>query len=183
MLILALDLASRAGWALGRPHDAVPSFGSTRFASAGSSHEAVFAGAFQWAEMALKSWKPDRIVFEAPLPASFKRGLTNKNTTALLFGLPAVVSVAAYRQRIYDVRQATVRDVRNFMLGHNPKSHIAAKALIHRCKMLGWDVGTDADQANACALWFYCCSLIDPKLAIKPTPLFSGKPALAEELT
>jgi hypothetical protein len=46
--ILALDLASRTGWAVGVPSDEKPRSGSLRFAREGASMGAVFAGCRQW---------------------------------------------------------------------------------------------------------------------------------------
>ena len=46
---------------------------------------------------------------------------------------------------------------------------------------LGWNV-TDNNDADAVACWSYACSLIDPKLALRGSPLFSkfGKKIFAE---
>jgi hypothetical protein len=158
----------------------VPTFGSVRFASQGASHAALFAHALTWASINFKKWKPDRIIFEAPLPGTFKRGRTTTNVAIILNGLPAIMQAVAYLRGFHDIRDATAKDVRMFFLGHNPKRDIAKKATVHRCKLLGWQVEDD-NAADACALWLYACSFVAPREAMRPTPLISG-PSLAGEL-
>jgi hypothetical protein len=167
--ILALDLASTSGWAYGEP-GSVPTHGVIRFAAVGSSHEAIFANAANWMrEMCMRPI--DTICWEAPLPTSFKPGYTNIETTTILFGLPAVIGAVAYNVGIYDIRKAGARDVRRHFLGCNPQRKTAKKMVIRQCKKLGWHV-TDDNEADALATWHYMCSLIEPKLAMMPTPLF-----------
>src|SRR5258705_13805124 len=103
--IMALDLASTSGWAIGLP-GATPISGSVRFASAGASHEAIFAKATQWMYGAIAEHSPGLVVWEAPLATSFRRGASNINTTTLLYGLPAVIGAVAYLRGIFDIRKA-----------------------------------------------------------------------------
>jgi hypothetical protein len=110
-------------------------------------------------------------VWEAPLATIFKRGSTNSATTTLLYGLPAVIGTVAYSRRIFDIRKAETRDVRNHFIGSNPKRLKAKPMVMRQCRMLGWQVKDD-NEADALALWSYMCSLIEPKLALQPTPLF-----------
>jgi hypothetical protein len=171
-MILALDLASVTGWACGEP-GGVPVHGSIRFASAGASHEAVFTNAFTWLSRHCQVHSPSIMVWEAPLATIFKRGSTNSNTTTLLYGLPAVAGLVAYRQGIYDIRKADTRDVRNHFIGSNPKRVTAKPMVMSQCRKLGWQVEDD-NEADALALWSYMCALIEPKQALRPTPLFGG---------
>src|SRR5258705_13055818 len=117
--VMALDLASVTGWAVGHP-GGTPISGSVRFASAGASHEAIFAKAAQWMNGALVAHAPSLIVWEAPLATSFRRGTSNIDTTTLLFGLPAVISAVAYLKGIYDLRKASKPDVRMHFIRPNP---------------------------------------------------------------
>ena len=128
-LILALDLASVTGWAIGEP-GGTPSHGSHRFASSGASHEAIFAAAFRWTDNMIAECYPGEslIVWEAPLATSFKHGNSNTNTTTLLYGLPAIVGACAYLRGIFDIRKAETRLVRQHFIGCNPK-RARAKAL------------------------------------------------------
>jgi crossover junction endodeoxyribonuclease RuvC len=170
MIIMALDLASTSGWAVGEP-GSTPAHGSHRFASAGASHESIFAAAIKWTSDQITHYAPSLIVWEAPLATSMKRGTTNVNTTTLLYGLPAVVGAVAYLRGVYDVRKADTKSVRMHFLGENPKRARAKPLLMHQCRVMGWEVEDD-NEADALATWHYMCSLIEPKLALRPTPLF-----------
>jgi len=170
MVIMALDLASTSGWAVGEP-GATPEHGSIRFAKPGASHEAVFAKAGGWMVNAIEKYHPELVVWEAPLPTSFRRGRTTADTTSLLFGLPAVVGAAAYCLKVFDIRKAETRDVRMHFIGSNPKRAQAKPLVMRQCRAMGWDV-VDDNEADALATWHYMCALIEPKLAIAPTPLF-----------
>jgi hypothetical protein len=166
--VLALDLASQTGWACG-PIGGVPAHGTVRFGA--SSHEVTFAKALTWMSVMCKL-KIDTVVWEAPLATSFSRGHTNVNTTTLLYGLPAVISAVAHLREIYDVRKATTKDVRNHFIGCNPKRVEAKKLTMRQCRAMGWTVEDD-NEADALATWSYMCALIDPKLAVLPTPLLA----------
>lgn len=171
--VLALDLARISGWACGRPGDQ-PSHGRVQFANAGSSHEAVFAGAWKWMKTTIIVFKPELVVWEAPLPTSFSRGRSTVDTTTLLYGLPAVAGAAAYLDGIYNIRKADTKDVRMHFIGCNPKRAKAKPMVMQQCAAMGWEVGDD-NEADALATWHYMCSLIEPKLAMRPTPLFGRR--------
>lgn len=171
--ILALDLASVSGWACGEP-GGVPAHGSVRFASAGASHEAIFADAIRWINSKITDYEPTTVVWEAPMATSFNRGRTTINTTTILYGLPAVIGAVAYLRGIYDIRKAEARDVRNHFIGSNPKRAKAKPMVIRQCVAQGWSVADD-NEADALAVWSYTCALIEPKLAVLPTPLFGGR--------
>jgi hypothetical protein len=71
--VLALDLASVSGWAVGEPGKE-PAHGSIRFASVGASHEAVFAGAFKWMINMVAEHQPSLIVWESPAADKLQPG-------------------------------------------------------------------------------------------------------------
>lgn len=171
--ILALDLATVSGWALGEP-GSVPMHGTIRFASPGASHEAIFASAYRWAVEMVCTHKSDLVVWESPLQTSFRRGRTNIDTTSLLFGLPAVVGAAVYSCGVYNVRKADTKDVRMHFIGCNPKRVKAKPMVIQQCRAQGWEVQDD-NEADALATWHYMCSLLEPRLALRPTPLFARR--------
>lgn len=171
--IMALDLASVSGWACGEPGQ-TPAHGSIRFASAGASHEAIFAAASKWIGDKITFYAPGMVVWEAPLATSFRRGNTNINTTTLLYGLPAIIGAVAYLRGVYDIRKADTRDVRLHFIGKNPTRTKAKGLVIRQCRAMGWDVADD-NEADALATWSYMCSLLDPKLAVRPTPLFGRR--------
>ena len=169
--IMALDLATTTGWAIGKPGSA-PLHGSVKFGA--SSHEATFAKAFEWMTEKCVFHRPQIVIWEAPLATMFRRGKTTVNTTTVLYGLPAVIGAAAYRRGIYDLRKADTKDVRQHFIGSNPKREKAKPMVVKQCQRLGWQV-TDDNEADALATWHYMCSLIEPKLAMSPTPLFLAR--------
>jgi hypothetical protein len=156
-VVLALDLASISGWALGEP-GGTPTHGYIRFAAPGSSHEAIFAAACRWM-IDMMERRPTVVVFESPLATSFKRGKTNASTTGLLWGLPAVIGAVAYMSGCYNIRKADTRDVRIHFIGSNPPRAKAKAMTVLNCQRLGWNV-TDDNEADALAIWHFMCTII-----------------------
>lgn len=168
--VLALDLASLSGWAMGEP-GGTPTHGTIRFASAGASHEAIFAGAMNWMAKMIAEHQINIVVWEAPLAASFKRGTTTVNVTTVLYGLPAVIGAVAFNKGIHDVYKADTKAVRLHFIGRNLPRAAAKKLVKYQCGKMGWNVRDD-NEADALATWSYMCSLLEPKLAVLPMPLF-----------
>jgi crossover junction endodeoxyribonuclease RuvC len=169
MKILALDLARNTGFALGNVRDRAPMFGSIRFGSSGASHAALFAAGLTWASENFRIWRPDRIIYEAPL--QFRHGKSSPGNDEISHGLPAIMMGVAFLLGIFDVRKATAKDIRLHFIGENPPRQIAKRKTIGRCAMCGWKV-TDDNQADACALWSYACGLENMEAALRPTELF-----------
>ncbi|MFK4534325.1 hypothetical protein ABIA00_002508 [Bradyrhizobium ottawaense] len=170
--ILALDLASRTGWACGFPHEDKPRSGSVRFAREGASLGAIYAGCRQWLADFLAT-EPDvrLIVFEAPMAPQHMAGFTTAHIIRVLIGLCAIVEECGHAGG-YDMREAKVSDVRQHFLGTNRiKRKEAKSATIDACTRLGW-APRDDNAADALALWHYQASLLEPKLAVQTSPLF-----------
>lgn len=167
--VLCYDLATTTGWCEGVP-GGEPRYGSVRFAPAGSSQAAIFAGALQVFTDRLRTFRPRTVVYEAPLAPNVMRGKTNFSTTRILLGLPAILECVCYRLGIWDVREVSVQDVRQHFLGarrpQNPK-----RAVIERCRALGYEPQDD-NCADAIGIWHFATALIDPRTAARSTPLF-----------
>lgn len=177
-IVLALDLATTTGVAVGRVGDTPKCF-SYRFASKGASKPAIFGKALQWCIAFLREHKPDVIAIEAALPSTFIRGRTNKNTNDVLVGLIAIVEAVAYARGIYKIHEHSVSQVRSHFIDTNVCARDEAKMYtIRKCRSLGWLEAADDDAADAAAIWSYQCSLIDPKSAIRVSPLFNKGIAL-----
>lgn len=157
--ILALDLATRTGWARGVVNGE-PEFGSVTFGKDGASNAARFAHALRWAVDIFKDDPPDILVIEAPIAV---QGFSVQQGAKLLFGLPAIFIATAYECGVHRIYEHDVRDIRNVFLGHrNLKTAIAKAATERRCRQLGWQV-PDHNAADACALWAYECTRIRPR--------------------
>lgn len=169
--VLALDLATNTGWAEGEI-GALPRFGSTRFAPAGSAPAAIFGGAIQWLGTRLQAFRPHVIAYEAPFAPSVMRGHTNANTARILLGLPAVMEGVSYRMGVHNLMEASVGDVRQHFIGtRRLKSAEAKRAVIQRCRDLALDVQDD-NQADAVALWFFITAVLDQRTSARSSPLF-----------
>jgi hypothetical protein len=144
--VLALDLASVSGWAVGEP-GGKPLHGSIRFAAKGASHEAIFANAMEWMQKKIVFTRPRLIVWEAPL-AGFKHGKTSNDVTTILFGLPAIAGAIAFRCGVYDCRKADTAAVRHHFIGCNPKRAKAKPLVMDQCVKLGWAVEDDNEGAS-----------------------------------
>ncbi len=171
--ILALDLATRSGWALGYPRDPVPYSGSCRFvASEGRALGATFSACRNWLrDMLDVETDIGLIVFEAPMVPQHMDGKTSAHVIRILIGLCAVAEEIAYARKL-DVREATVSDVRRHFIGTaRIKRPEAKSATIAACHRLGWKPADD-NAADALALWHYQASLLVPELAVQTSPLF-----------
>jgi hypothetical protein len=167
--VLALDLATVAGWALGKP-GSTPKFGTMRFGKPGASRASIYRVFRTW----MDGWSgpattPDLIVYELPMQPLHMRGKTSIDTSKMLIGLAEHLEEWCFD--VVELREATVGQVRSHFIGQNLKSEFAKPATVERCQMLGWKVN-NTDEADACALWDYQCGFLRPDLAHKTTPLF-----------
>ena len=155
--IIALDLATHTGWAEGVPGKP-PVLGSIRFGSPGSSHEEAFAEAMTWIGERVLAFPPRLLVMEAPLPPSLMRGQTNADTARKLMGLAAIIGGTAHKLGCWNIREASVADVRHYFLGkRNIPSKDAKRATLAKCRDMGLEPKND-NEADAAALFFYTCS-------------------------
>lgn len=155
MIVLALDIATRTGFAVGAPGRQPENSGSLRFV--GDDHEAIFADALKWCAGMLRTYHPHIVAWEAPIAVSFKRGFTNVNTTKILYGLPAVFGATARLLGIADVREVPVQTIRRVFLGNGRIKKAVAKRLVMReCRARGWEP-VDDNEADALALWSCVC--------------------------
>lgn len=149
-MILAYDLASKTGVALGEP-GAAPRCWS--FVIAGSNGE-KFSQLARIVTGHVNQHKPDLVVIEAPF-------VMNNSAVALLFGFRAI-TFAVCGLRSVPVAEYTPKDIRKHFLGTGGMKRVEAKkAVMARCRSLGWVVAGD-DEADAAALWDYAASKASP---------------------
>jgi hypothetical protein len=154
-VILALDIATRMGWALGAPGE-VPTSGSALFGSDGASNPARFHHALRWAIGRFRDdgGQIERIAIEDQLDP---RAFSHVQGAKLLYGYPAIIISIAYECGYCNIVEHAVRDVRGlFVNRRNLKTDAAKAAVMRRCAQLGWQV-EDHNAADACALWAYEC--------------------------
>ena len=171
--ILAIDLATRTGWARGHV-GAHPRWGSVKFGTSTDHNNEIFAQCMRWITQVLQAQKPDVLILEALLPpiAMSKVNATSAAALGRLSGLNAIVRATAHNMGVGEIAEASVGDIRAHFIGTRRMVRFDAKrAVMDRCKRLGWNVEDD-NEADSLALWHYACSLIDPKLALNVTPLF-----------
>jgi hypothetical protein len=175
--VLGLDIATTCGWARGTP-GGTPTFGSVAFKppGIGASDAAIFAKALTFFSM-LMATPPSLLVIEALLPAA-ARVKTNKATRDRLAGLHSVALAVAHCRGVHRIVEADVADVRAHFIQARILRRATAKAEVMRnCRRLGWDVADD-NQGDACAVWSYGCALVDPRSALRISPLFQRGVAL-----
>lgn len=172
--VLALDLASRFGWAEGA-NGHKPICGSKRCAIEGAGTPEIFGNYTKWLSQKLINRTPDVLVYEAPLATNILRGKTNVRTSRILFGLAAITEGIAYRMGVRSIREATVNEVRRHFIGNgNLPGDQAKRAVGVRCRQLGYEID-DHNAGDAAALWDYTCSMRHASHAVKATPLFQEK--------
>lgn len=158
MIIVALDIASVTGCAVGSPGRA-PKAWSVDLGK-GRSEDARFSKALVLTHDLIERYRPDLIAVEAAIGGKF--------ASAFLIGVVACVRGVAANRGV-PVRSFTSASVRRHFLGRalakrdfpTLKPAAATKAIkgevIARCRLLGWDV-PDADSADAAALWDFACA-------------------------
>jgi hypothetical protein len=175
--ILALDVATTTGWARGEL-GGIPQSGSVRFGTMHDGAHQVFGKALAWISNFLEpAPRPDILMIEAMLPPDAMRGQTSKAVRDRLAGLHGIMKGVAHLRGIGEIAEANVGDVRaHFIFDRQARREIAKRETLLQCKALDWPAQND-NAADACALWSYACSLIDPKQALRVVPLFHRRSA------
>ena len=174
-VVCALDLATTTGFAFGTSDDKEPMIGSVKFGTGGAYPDAVFCAALTWAQRFFREHKFDVLAIERLLPPQAMKGETTRAVRDRLAGLQGIIRGAAREAGIFDVVTVAVGDVRSHFIGQRGGKRAGAKLqVMRRCYALGWPVEND-NEGDACALWSQQVSLINPKLALRVSPLFGPK--------
>jgi hypothetical protein len=163
--ILAIDGAATAGFCLGGT-GAEPRFGSRRFTGSGASGEVV-ARFSRFLRQTIEREQPDVLCYESPyFPMGFRKGPpANAKTLRRLLGLAEITDAIAWDYEL-ECYQATAGEVTSYLTGKSNWGGRAQKkaATIAAARAWGWAVNTD-DEADACAVWAYAESILDPVAA------------------
>jgi hypothetical protein len=171
--VLALDLATEAGWALGRPGDDEPLSGTVRFAKKGASHNAISGNAIDWLIGFTTEHAVDEAVIEQEVYKQQWKSSTESN--AITHGLIWSARGVLFLRGIYKIEMAPVNSVRKFFLGDGNLPREEAKyRTIQRCRALCWNPADD-NAADALAAWAWRCAIIDPAAGVKLSPLFDKR--------
>lgn len=184
-LLLALDIATTTGWALGALDD-VPKADAIRFAKKDALPDEVWLSGMRWLHDLLKVAQPDVVALEAPIMSSSPAGGSNPHTQLLLTGLQAVLRTVVAANLPRPAKLVHVQSARKFFIGHGNKPGAEAKHLVkRRCIELGW-LDPDAagfDRSDALCVWAKAAGDLSPVFAANLTPLMTAgqKPALQPE--
>lgn len=169
--ILALDLATNIGFALG-DLGGVKLSGSRKLPATGDD-VGRFARAFStWLQIGLKRHMPTVVVYEQPL---LRSNGTSLATCRKLYGMAwEVERVCAENEFRIPVKEVNISDWRVHFLGRGNvprKSDEAKKAVMRMCGIRGW-APQDFDQADALGILDFALACESPAQALKATPLF-----------
>jgi len=176
--ILALDLATVTGWAIGVP-GGEPVAGSHRIAEPGAALGRFLAGYSDWLADRITVLEPCMLIFEAPILTGHRTAL---DTARKLMCLAGVTELIAHRREI-PCYEADTGEVTKHFTGrarYPGKSYQARRAakkrsVMDQCAALGWRAADD-NAADALALWTWA----EFKLSThrrEMTPLLRGRAA------
>lgn len=145
MLILALDIATVTGWALGRPGDA-PRYGTLRLKKKDEDAEVASFNVGCFLADVFSYGRPDLVVYEEPFPpivhcqmaANSGRIMQNNESMELPLGIKHVIWFCCRRAGVRVERAQRNTVLKHFTgkakWGGRPE---AKKAVVDRCHMLG----------------------------------------------
>lgn len=174
MRVLALDIATTTGWAVDRSGDGGPSpLTGTKRLAAGSADGARLGRAglefAKWLDGMIRLHAVETVAIEAP--AMGGRGIVMSAVTArMLIGLAFTAEVVAASADV-PVWEAAVSTARKNLLGTGRPAD-GKKAVVERCRLLGWQV-KDHNAADAACLWALAKGRLDREWRLETaTPLF-----------
>lgn len=155
-MIMALDIGTRMGVAIGRP-GIVPASFAVRLKQRGEPAAVALANAVAFLAKAIGEHRPSIIVKEAP-PAleGFAKMGNAAQTVRQTYGLHAIAEAMAVRFAVpwHDVHNATAR--KHFLgkgrLGSREETKRAVVARCHLLRYFGRDC-LDEDRADACCVF------------------------------
>lgn len=151
MQLLALDIATKTGWAE-TGGGSLPLFGTLKLKTPDDDSQRAVRNLACWLRDKFMVTVPDVVVYEAPLNSAAALGAGNSYRTPdfLLQMVGAVEAVCG----CYGIptRKMHVQSVRKRFLGHG-RPNDPKRAVISHCRTLGADVRND-NEADAVAIWF-----------------------------
>lgn len=165
-MLLALDLASRSGWAAGDPaaHHCLtplesanganppPAFGAHQIAPVGTKTGPFLQRADKWFRHLYDAHRPTEVAAELVYSTGRK---SNQATARKLFGLAGHCEWFFCNRGVPVHWYSTGKIRAHFILKGAGKRAEAKKMVIDACHARGWAVDNDDDMADALALFSY----------------------------
>lgn len=181
MRVLALDLATKLGWACGSAEGTPVSHGVIALPKTGEDC-GRFGYAFrEWLGHAIEELAPSEIIYESPVMFS---KTTSLQAARKLYGLAFLTELVCLDYKV-PVSEANLSDIRKHFIGivraplsvpkDKRRQWIKGK-IIAACRERGFKVAGD-DDADAIALLDYALAVKKPSHAMKATPLLREIPA------
>ena len=159
--VLALDPATKTGYAIGRPKEK-PMLATVDLGDEFATHDDIFRRAHYWLAGVLKAQRPDLFVIEDVVPPSAIQGRTTHSGSVISVGLSGIFIGMAGAHGI-PVLRAPISTWRKCFLGHGNLPREKAKlAAMRQCRTLGWPYKDD-NAAEAGGIWFWGCGQIMPQ--------------------
>lgn len=189
-MILALDIATVTGWALGSL-DCEPEAGRFRLPKTGDDIGRFVNAYRDWLVEMIDRHSPSRVVYESPLTTPGPQ--TNMMTLRKLGGLTVMTESVAVDMAV-ECKEANLSTIRKHFVGRGraPKDVKDGRkwfkaAVMDRCQVKGWHPADD-NEADALALLDFSLWCLDtghpshqpcpkPEKAPQPAPLFEGAAA------
>jgi len=172
--VLALDLATKLGWAYGDPYAGEPRYGSQRIE--GADFGAFVRNYHDWLVAKLAD-RPDVIVFEEAMQTT--AGHTPKATSQRLDAMITMTEYVCACQRIppRQIHLGTWRAAVCPKQGNLGKVRAKGMGIVYppikMCRDRGWEPSDD-NEADALGIWLYCASRIAPREVARFDPINRG---------
>ncbi len=175
MIVLALDLSTKVGFAVDSSDAGRPRTGVWKLPIASADDYGTMGLALQqWLRGLIGMSGAELLAYEAPLVraggGAFSGAFTNAHTVRIQLGFTMAAQIVAAERRL-PVRAAAVQTIRKHFCGHG---HAKKPAVMERCHQLGWEIADD-NAADAAACWSWAKSIHDK--TYRPhaeTALFAG---------
>lgn len=169
MRLLALDLATRLGFAYGDSARGNPVAGWHQLPRTGDDIGAYAAAYHDWLRGMVAEAQPEMITFEEPIPT--QAGRTTQTTAIKLTGLCWHTEFFAKMKNIR-CTQVHGNTWKKALTGSGKANkRMNPYPVLTACRQRGWDV-TDDNAADACGVWYYAASLVSPAEIGRFDPLF-----------
>lgn len=159
MRLLALDLATRLGWAHGSTRGGDPISGVHQLPKTGDDVGQFIAAYSRWLSSMVEETKPELIVFEEPMVNT--AGRSPIKTTLKLMGLCSETERFGFVRGIKYAQVHAGTWKKSFVGTGKVSKTMKPYPVIVACKRHGWVV-TDDNEADALGIWVHSVRTMEP---------------------